>query len=508
MSDKKHIDRLFQEKFKDFEVTPNDKVWENINARLQNKKKTRVVPFWWKFAGLAAAILLLFTIGSYLFKEDNAVDPIIVNEENSGKIQDIPNQQSTNPSNNNSVVNANNQVDDNSSHDSTPNANTNTKAVSSEQLLNNKHQLKSSTKSSDVQAEVLANNSRASNSDLNSALDKSLKNNSNFSETGIANNLDNKKNSEIPELKSNEEIKQLLDSKTTKDAVANNQSNEMLEGKNNEENNPDTISEDTKGQDIEEAIAEADNTDEKEKQLRRWSIAPNVAPVYFSSLGDGSSIDPLFNTNNTTSDINMSYGIKGSYALNERLKITLGVNRVSLNNTTNDVIALTDNSFSSLATTGRFENIDLKNNLSHQSLALISRANLNSSTVPESIKTIKAGNIDQRFGFIEIPLEVEYRLIDKKVGVNVSSGFSTLFLNENEILADVNGEQTSIGEANNINNTSFSANFGIGVDYNITDKLNINLGPKVKYQLNTFTNTSGEFRPFFIGVYTGLNFKF
>ena len=39
MSDKKHIDRLFQEKFKDFDVTPNDKVWEGIEARLDKKKK-------------------------------------------------------------------------------------------------------------------------------------------------------------------------------------------------------------------------------------------------------------------------------------------------------------------------------------------------------------------------------------------------------------------------------------------------------------------------------------
>ena len=33
MSDKKHIDRLFQEGFKDFEATPSDAVWENIEAQ-------------------------------------------------------------------------------------------------------------------------------------------------------------------------------------------------------------------------------------------------------------------------------------------------------------------------------------------------------------------------------------------------------------------------------------------------------------------------------------------
>ena len=41
MSDKKHIDRLFQEKFKDFDVNPSDKAWDGIEARLQKKKKKR-----------------------------------------------------------------------------------------------------------------------------------------------------------------------------------------------------------------------------------------------------------------------------------------------------------------------------------------------------------------------------------------------------------------------------------------------------------------------------------
>ena len=45
MSDKKHIDRLFQEGFKDFEATPSDAVWKNLEAKLnEKKKKRRVIP--------------------------------------------------------------------------------------------------------------------------------------------------------------------------------------------------------------------------------------------------------------------------------------------------------------------------------------------------------------------------------------------------------------------------------------------------------------------------------
>ena len=48
----------------------------------------------------------------------------------------------------------------------------------------------------------------------------------------------------------------------------------------------------------------------------------------------------------------------------------------------------------------------------------------------------------------------------------------------------------------------------LGFDYRITKQLNIMLEPTFKYQINTFNNTFGDFQPFFIGVYTGLNFKF
>src|SRR5690606_36279034 len=74
MSDKKHIDRLFQEAFKDFEETPNDAVWEQIEAKLKQKKKRRVIPIWWRYGGVAALLLLLLTLGKGYFNSAPAVE--------------------------------------------------------------------------------------------------------------------------------------------------------------------------------------------------------------------------------------------------------------------------------------------------------------------------------------------------------------------------------------------------------------------------------------------------
>ena len=60
---------------------------------------------------------------------------------------------------------------------------------------------------------------------------------------------------------------------------------------------------------IEEAIDKTKNIIEEEENVNRWSIAPNAAPVYFNTLGEGSSLDPQFNNNSKSGELNMSYGI-------------------------------------------------------------------------------------------------------------------------------------------------------------------------------------------------------
>ena len=81
MNDKKNIDRLFQEKFKDFEVAPNDAIWDRINESLpKKKKKRRVIALWWQIGGVAAVIALLLTVGISVFNsEENALQefPIV-----------------------------------------------------------------------------------------------------------------------------------------------------------------------------------------------------------------------------------------------------------------------------------------------------------------------------------------------------------------------------------------------------------------------------------------------
>ena len=507
MSDKKHIDRLFQEKLKDFEANPSDAVWENIHSSLhdEKRKKRRIIPIWWKLGGAAAILLLMLAIGNTVFNNNENNDSIntVVDTEN--------NSNSDAFKNNSTDKNASNEVDFDS------NNNVSDKETNSDETLNN-----ASSSGKNLINSSLNNQSKIASTkpDLSSKIfDKNNNKQKELSQNNTSNTLNNKKdvvadNSSNPfnsdknsKTKPEENIVPDYLKSASKNAVAS--SDEKTEDSVNKEE--EII---TNEKTIEDAIAETNTTEEKEKEekLNRWNITPNVAPVYFNTIGKGSPIDNQFVNNSKKGDINMSYGIEGSYAINKKFKIRAGVNKVELGYATNNVISYTDiNETSALGSI----NVSSSNQLSHvninqnaQNTTFISAQSFNRNDVPEILNTKEKGSLDQQFGFIEVPLEIEYTVVDKKIGLNVIGGFSTFFTDKNEVYSVVEGNRILIGEANNLNDVSYSANFGVGINYNVSDKIKLNLEPKFKYQINTFNGLSGDFQPYFIGVYTGLSIKF
>ena len=470
MIEKKNIDRLFQEKFKDFNNTPHPELWERIEDELHpEKKKRRVIPIWWRIGGIAAGLLLLISLGITFFDSND------------------------NPIKEDTIVDSDN-IDINNNTESNSLVKTDSEAVQTNSSASGLNKIKQfsklNTNSTPKQALVINDNidlDKSNTPKANPFLNLKL------SKKEFAFNFE-------PSIYSPSIIK--IDK-------------EDIDFESKEEVENDILNEE-KTNAISEYVASLDketNEDkENSKKGPRWSIQPNVAPVVFNSLGNGSTIGSDFNTNAKSSDINISYGITGSYAINNRLNIRTGVSKVNLGFDTNDVVLF--NSTTSLFeasnrtfSTSALRNVSLNNRAGNTTV--LSSAQLQTpNTLIISDQNNPNGSIEQRFGFIEVPLELEYAVVDKKIGVNVIGGFSALFLDNNEVFSNSNGQTTLIGEANNINNMSFSANFGLGVNYNFSKAINFNIEPTFKYQVNTFENTTGNFQPFFFGVYSGFQFKF
>ncbi len=66
MKQKKNIDQLFNERFANHQADPPSHVWDKVQARLEKDKKDRVIAIWWRTAGVAASLALVFSLAGLL----------------------------------------------------------------------------------------------------------------------------------------------------------------------------------------------------------------------------------------------------------------------------------------------------------------------------------------------------------------------------------------------------------------------------------------------------------
>ena len=227
----------------------------------------------------------------------------------------------------------------------------------------------------------------------------------------------------------------------------------------------------------EEALAEAEAkaTPENESFLKRLRISTTAGAVYFN-MNNNNTVDPQFSQNAGGSEVSIAYGVNLAYEVSEKVKIRSGVSKVNFNYSTRQV----DYSTASSSSAVRAEPAGM------------------------GIMLAAQGDLEQEFGFIEIPLEVEFALVDRKFGINLIGGASTFLLEKNNLSMKTATFTTNFGEAQNINDLSFSANLGLGVHYNFTPRVRLNLEPIFKYQLNTFDHANSHY----FGIYSGLSYQF
>jgi len=497
MKTKKHLDQLFKEQFKNFEVSPPPVVWENIEAALQKKKKNRkIVPIWYKMAGVAALFLLFFSVGNYFFN-NNIPNTTVTNEESNGIERTSPQFLDT-------------DVLVQEQNDAAPNA---------KEILNNAtpEEVQVSSTSSDKSLKETQGEKESFKTSKRKP--KSKVNTTPLKETDVAITSENKKQkTSTPEKTSANTI---LEKEKTESAIAEKISKEIIT------TSPDKI--DSKISETEIAVIEpaeenkksifdaiqekedALATSEKQNPTNRWEVSPNFAPVYYNSLNGGSSIDSQFSDNTKSGDVNYSYGVKVSYAVTKKLSVRTGINKVDLSYVTNDI------EFSAASPTAALKSINY--NTRGVIVAVGNRGTLNpppsgtptmaddgSIIVPRS--GVIPGTMSQNLDYFEIPLELKYALLNKRFGLNMIGGLSTLILSANDISVNSDGFQTSIGEANNLNPLSFSTNIGLGLDYKITKKIVFNLEPMFKYQINAYSDSNIDFKPYYLGVYTGFSYRF
>lgn len=512
MSERKNLEHLFQEKLEHFEVAPPEELWSNIEAELKkDKKKRRIIPIWWKLSGIAALFVVGFGILTTVTDTTSSKKTIKSNET-------VVSSESTNPKDNSAVGSSENTSEIRNSN------NTNsTEITSSDSKITNAN-------TSQQKANLTSKN--ASKTKISTVSNQEKERNAIASHSDKTNKRKKKNQTSINSVNNTETIAQIDYNKANNDQNKNNTVN-LIEKKSSGEtqnqvtlNNPNNIQEEkiamknssgidqTKGDIIkksdstatanvepnamEELLKGKEKESTQKQKINRWQVTPNLAPVYFGSFANGSPLDDMLNSNTKTYNTNISYGVGVNYAVSKKVKIRTGINVLNVDYDTQGIV------FYQQENAKTMKNI---NPTTQGAMIQIKPLSYVDTQLDRVVSERFDGVLNQKMGYIEMPVELSYKVLDKKFGVELIGGFSTLYLNNNEVFLKTDGFNLKIGEANNLNNVHFSSNFGIGFNYKLFKNFDARIEPSFKYQINTFSSTT-EFKPYIFGVYSGVSYRF
>lgn len=488
MKDKKNIDRLFQELFKDFEAEPTEQVWKNIQTSLKEEKKERkIIPIWFRNSGIAAAFFLgLFTLTTLLNTNSGNKDGIVLGTnplDKSLEQNTIISVKKGEPEINPSSLKINSKSVVTTIKKTFRNYEKNTPIILQSKPMANKEANKSNsslhiTKNNTPLEEYKIVSEQNALENKLVQTEKSIKTKLNASdpflnETAQKDILDTKKETLFVQANSSNTKEQTLTLEFP------NELDELLKKKEAEESKKNSI---------------------VLNQKNKWQITPNVAQLYLNANSGGSPIDDQLSDYDRKSNNSLSYGIGVQYAVYNKIVLRTGINKVVLGYDTDNVM------YSTGLTANNLTNISYS---SDNAIKFINETDYNSLSPSEKvIQNTNTGTINQKMGYYEIPLELSYSILDKKFVINLIGGLSTLFLNENTILLVSSQSKIELGEAKNLSKVHFSTNFGLGFKYQLIKSFQLSFEPVLKYQFNAFSKDSNNFSPLYIGLYSGVSYKF
>ena len=254
--------------------------------------------------------------------------------------------------------------------------------------------------------------------------------------------------------------------------------------------------------------------------IDRWSIAAMASPTYYSQFNSGNDAFSKELMESEQPLISYSGGVAFSYKISKRFSIQSGLYYSSLGQKLEGI-----NSFAGFK---QFDNTKGGNNFAVPTTTGTIQANnpdvfLNSNSSNRVVTPFTSDVFDpnkaslqyinssltQSLSYLELPVIVRYKIVDKTIGINLIGGLSYNLLVHNSVYTTIDGGKYPVGDTKGLNPLTLSSSLGMGMEYNFSEKLSLNLEPTFRYYLNPFSATTGTFsHPYTFGIFSGVTYKF
>ena len=471
MKKDKNLDELFRSKLQDYEQEPPAYLLENILAGAANARQKRKMIFW-RVAGIAAAVLLAFVAGwQFNARDEFGTEPqVIVSQQSATEnaIEAAPETDAAQPVNESIQLVAVNEP----------------------------------AQSVKVKAKTTVQNS---NSEKNTVL----------TEPSLV--ASNDKTSGMNPLKS---LFRLLDRES--DGKPKN----SLQERKGKAGSQDWV-EKTIDRQIMEHNRELAMAQDKPRDKRRWMVGAQVSPAYSVDRSNHSQVYASNMINSSSENpVDMGGGLSVQYKVGKRLSLQSGVYYSGMGQSSG-------NSSNTVGREYMFADVNRGNEYFNANVSIDTKSSkllMNSAAgviefagVPSgmvlgtnledksfgSAVVVSDASFIQNFEYIEIPLYVRYTILDSRFDVEMLGGFSSNVLVGNNTYMENSSGKSLIGSTKDMESLNYSGTFGIGLKYGLSKRIYLNVEPRVKYYLNSLNNNSAvTYKPYTVGVFTGLSYEF
>lgn len=257
----------------------------------------------------------------------------------------------------------------------------------------------------------------------------------------------------------------------------------------------------------------------------KWQLGASLTPLYnYRDVTSQDDYSKALANNSESARMTFAGGVQVSYRQSARLSVESGLYYTRMGVNIGDYSNFRNGWFSERldASPGSVENVVSISN----SMGKIVSANNDlfvgnyggTETVadyhmlyPEQMMVDNAvvENFSQSLEYLEIPLNVKYRILDRSVQLQLIGGVSTNVMINNSVSAHTEEGTTEIGEMQNLRSLNYSGNAGIGIIYDLFESFSISVEPKLRYYLHSVnTDLLPSTRPYTFGLYTGVNYTF
>jgi len=257
------------------------------------------------------------------------------------------------------------------------------------------------------------------------------------------------------------------------------------------------------------------------KVTQRWSIAAMASPTYYSRFNSGS--DEVSKQLMALEEALISYsgGVSFSYKINKRVSIQSGLYYSSLGQQVDGINSFGGfqkynntkgaHNFEVLTTNGTVytNNADVFLIASGPGERILTDYTIDVFDPKKASLQYINNTLRQNFSYLELPVIMRYKFVDKTIDFNLIAGVSYNMLVNNSVFTIVDGGKYPIGKTEGLNPVSLSSSLGMGMEYSFSKNLSLNLEPTFRYYLNPFSQMTGSgIHPYSFGIFSGISYKF